>query len=398
MRPTATLAWLLVFAGCDLSVIPVIALRDASMLDASGDQADMADVAVPPCSDSFIVASPVAPSTAVAGPRADWVGTHLLVVWREADGIRTQRWSASGEALGPAVVIPNTAASTVPTLLTRADGGYLVAYATSGAVYLQSIDADGEAVSPRVTVSERVSIDVPSAEIAAHVHGDGGVSMVWADGRHGDRELYFGGVDASMRALPERRITNAPGRSYQCRIAPGDGGTALLWSDGRTGDDELRFLRLDRLGDAIGPETEPVPRAGFDGDPRFVALEDGYLLVHVHESNVYVTRLDSAGTALVDTVPLDVEDDLPSFDPNVFRHGGGVFVVWQDRRHGDLELYLARLDLNGTVVERGERLTNAPGNSEDAQFVDVAGSLQLIWSDARGGSSAPYHGRLPCLE
>ncbi|MEM6954523.1 MAG: hypothetical protein AAF645_02510, partial [Myxococcota bacterium] len=159
-----------------------------------------------------------------------------------------------------------------------------------------------------------------------------------------------------------------------------------------------RFLRLDRLGDAIGPETEPVPRAGFDGDPRFVALEDGYLLVHVHESNVYVTRLDSAGTALVDTVPLDVEDDLPSFDPNVFRHGGGVFVVWQDRRHGDLELYLARLDLNGTVVERGERLTNAPGNSEDAQFVDVAGSLQLIWSDARGGSSAPYHGRLPCLE
>lgn len=68
---------------------------------------------------------------------------------------------------------------------------------------------------------------------------------------------------------------------------------------------------------------------------------------------------------------------------------GGAIIAWEDRRSGDWDIYVQRVDGSGEVVwtPDGVPLCTATGTQEDAVVVaDGAGGCIVFWEDWRGGS------------
>jgi hypothetical protein len=129
--------------------------------------------------------------------------------------------------------------------------------------------------------------------------------VVWTDERHGHRQLYFqtGAPGEGIRMAPSDHDQLAPCASHSgC-------GTLVVWSEDR--------------GTGTGPDIYAQRCLGTSRDPRWP--ESGLLVC------------GEAGPQVAPAVRQDID--------------GNTFLVWQDGRNGNPDIYAQRLRCDATVAE-----------------------------------------------
>lgn len=212
---------------------------------------------------------------------------------------------------------------------------------------------------------------------------------------------------------------------------PGGEGTLVGWltyvlgedqaaNPGKTVDEEaLLGVRVVAKNGALGPVTALSRKAhvvgglamasvngakGSETTLAWVAREKG-------KAQVYVTALDAAGqktaqkalTVVARKAKNDIENEasdvaiaaVPAFDA---KDAGEFAVVWTDSRDGNAELYAARVDRTLKKTAPDKRITDAAGDSVEAQVIAKGKELWIVWTDARddvnGGTGDVFFVRL----
>ncbi len=178
--------------------------------------------------------------------------------------------------------------------------------------------------------------------------------------------------------------------------------------------------------DACGEDCDDLSAAAFPGNRETCdgvdndcngVVDDGYVFTQTERSPLLVAEAnggaEAAGlvhtgeqyVALVTTRDEHSQARLiglggntsPSFSSDVVlsnndTFGGGLTwsgqvlaVAWEDRRHGDYEIYFNRFDTGGLKLNPDLRISNAPGFSLDPTLLFTGTEYLVAWTDGRNG-------------
>lgn len=282
-----------------------------------------------------------------------WTG-NFHVIWEESwyfPIIKSQRFDSSGAAQGPIFQVDDhagAAAQTSPSVAMGREGGFSVIwdhredYGTYH-LFMQRCGVGGDTVGGNVLV--KPGIQSNSSAVAATLTG--GILAAWVEGGRVKAQRFdsLGSAIGANVAVSDSLETSAKRRVAM--DVDGTGGATLVWEDKRNDTCDIYLQRLDSVGAAVGPNTK--------------ANDDG-----VGGEQLCASAASS--------------------------HAGGVFVVWQDKRDGDYNIYGQRYDPSGAAVGVNFRVNDDAGTRAQtmpAVACDSAGNAVVVWEDARGSIS--YH-------
>src|SRR5262249_3200623 len=152
--------------------------------------------------------------------------------------------------------------------------------------------------------------------------------------------------------------------------------------------------RLDASGSILDGTGIPISvAAGEQSSPAIAWNGTEYLAVwQDHRGakyDVYGTRIGPDGTVL-DPLGIPISTGAgDQRDPRVVANGSQFLVVWDDSRGANLEVYAARVDGSGTVLDaNGIDVSNGASSDQELPAVSWNGSHYLVaWEDFRSDAS-----------
>ena len=138
----------------------------------------------------------------------------------------------------------------------------------------------------------------------------------------------------------------------------------VVWSDGSDGSPELYFARFDTSGNKIGTDVQ-LTSGSTARAPSLVWNGTGFGLAYQVQGaavEVWFVRLDSTGGTIGSATQISDSPDN-SFVPWLVWNGSDYAVAWEDYRHGDSEVYFARIDSTGAQIGSDVRITDATDDS-----------------------------------
>lgn len=276
-------------------------------------------------------------------------------------------------------------------------------------IYVQRIGSDGLTLwdldgIPATTDTR----DQYEPEILAD--GFGGVIVVWTDGR--DVLVSGYNIFAQRYDADGNRLWNSGGNAvcdfnhYQGEpkaVSDGEGGVFVVWRDGRDGGDpsydpnNLYMARMDANGIKLY-EDDLIVWANAQTDPAIVPVGDGsYIVAWMDYRNtstapdLYAQRATRGGTKMwsMDGAPICMADGTQYIYEGVSDGDGGATFVWSDNRNPSTDIYAGLID-SSAVQPWG--VNGLPVCAEDftqiyADIVsDNAGGAVVCWEDRRSGS------------
>ena len=176
-----------------------------------------------------------------------------------------------------------------------------------------------------------------------------------------------------------------------------DGDIFVVWYDGYR-DKDIYLSRSTDGGDSFLPSvlvnslhTDSLaqwqPDIGVDPDGRvFVAFTDSAT------NSIYLVRSTDHGQSFDHIVKVNsFSDSLRGFPDLTVDNSGYLFVVWEDRRTGDYDVYLARSTDHGTSFETEILVNDVTSRHQRKPRLAVLGSdLYCIWEDYRSNNYDVY--------
>lgn len=191
-------------------------------------------------------------------------------------------------------------------------------------------------------------------------------------------------------------------------IQTSDGGVIIVWEDGRGIDSDIYAQKLDSYGnpqwtlDGVPVCTATLPQ--FNCLPFADGYGGAYIVWEDYRSNIdadiYAQRLDSSGNPVWDV------DGIPICNLGGYQHNfdvctdglasdggpGGIILTWEDGREGvgSEDIYAQRVALNGTTLwsDNGIVVCNATGHQSNPKIVpDYWEGAFISWVDGRSGST-----------
>jgi hypothetical protein len=213
-------------------------------------------------------------------------------------------------------------------------------------------------------------------------------------------------VTAAGELLDTAGIAVSPAGNGQIDPAPAvafDGTNFLLvWSDDRSGTTDIYGARINQAGVLLDPNGIPIstatdwqeyPSVSFDGTNYLVVWEDWR---QGDESDIYGSRVTTSGVVL-DTagIPISTASD-DQYTPVIAFDGINYLVVWEDWRGVDVDIYGARVNQTGVVLDHGGIPISTAFDSQLSPAVAFDGTNFLaVWEDYQFGTrSDAYAARI----
>lgn len=267
--------------------------------------------------------------------------------------------------------------------------------------YARSLDA-GLTWSAGVAISDSpVQAAYPSIAVSDDV-----VHVAYVDFRDGNEEVYYlRSLDRGTTWQPAVRLSAVPHNSYTPTIAVHGTHVYVAWTDTRHGGatqslEEEYFRRSTDQGATWDPEL----RLTFDPDsqpanswaPSLAADGADVWIVWFDQRDgnweIYTKRSGDRGlTWSADTRLTD--HPAESVRPSISVDGSSLYVVWWDTRDGNEEIYAKHSPDRGQTWEPDSRLTHSPGQSVFASVAAAAGGVYVVWQDTREGQPEVYFKR-----
>lgn len=150
---------------------------------------------------------------------------------------------------------------------------------------------------------------------------------------------FIGSTNGGKTWGTTKRLTNSQAALWGSIAGDTLGRVHICYPDGRTGARQLYYRRSTDMGKTFEPE---------------VILTTG-------SSN--------------------------KFNPSIYTdRGDRIYIVWQDNRDGNYEVYYIRSTDGGTTWGSETRLTNDPNDSQEANITcDLSNGVYIVWNDNRAG-------------
>ena len=192
-------------------------------------------------------------------------------------------------------------------------------------------------------------------------------------------------------------------------VSDGAGGAVVVWGAGTPSIGfDLYAQAVDATGSILWPENGvPVATASGDQSAHRVARDTsgGYIIAYQNRPtasgpwDIYAVRLSpmggiASGWSLqgkpLCTAPSEQQSVQVGPDAS-----GGAYVLWQDLRSGEWDVYLHRVNGDGTIPvgwpTDGLAICTATNNQTDPRMlVDHQGNAIITWTDQRSGQSDIY--------
>lgn len=221
--------------------------------------------------------------------------------------------------------------------------------------------------------------------------------VAWVDDRGGNDEIFFARVAPDGALLGEVRVTDSPGEGRDPSLVWTGEEYALAWVDDQEGNFEVYLARVAATGElAAGPlrltddpEFSGSPILVWTGSELVVAWNDG------RDGNfeIYLARMEPDGSKIGGDIRLTTDDSF-SATPSLAWTGDELAMAWSDDRDGNNEIYYARIDPAGTVIGGDVRVTNEAAYSSGPHIVSAGGVRALAWLDLRDPDRELYFARL----
>lgn len=228
--------------------------------------------------------------------------------------------------------------------------------------------------------------------------GQGGAFISWSDMREGNRNIYAQRVNATgdvQWAANGITACNAvSGQSNPTLASDGAGGAIMAWDDSRDGGADIYAQHVTGTGTCTwggngtwickAPGQQEQPRVARCGNNHWaIAWNDGRA-----DGDVYVQVIDINHNfyRTVDGTPACNETGMQG-DVVMRSSGQGVVLAWSDRRHGDDDIFIQRLNATGPMAwpNGTAAIVHAGHQARPCIDVDGAGNAYIAWFDERTG-------------
>jgi hypothetical protein len=386
--------------------LPAIAARGGEALLVWQDGSDVLGARF--AAGAFGAAFPVAAGAniekepAVSGnPAGDYLVTFTEAVLTN-DNVRGQLIGALGAPTG--VAFDLAAGTTAEQASAAAFDGTNHVVAWSVAHPGTSNDIAARRVGPTGALLEAAPVDVnlsTGAQLAPDVACNaGGCLIAWEDTRNLAASLrdVFGAVVSPVLAVTANDIQISTFVRQQTAPAVGSVGTGYLaaWSDTRDNDTtSVRGARVDAAGAVLdaGAAALVVVRSTSNYQAPAIGQTTGYFDVfwsasQIPDVDLVHVRFDGQGVQR-DEVPLVVSAaPFAQLAPSATGMGANSFVVWQDARGADRDIFAARVDtVTGVPLDPdGIQVTMGNGEQIVPKVASAGTSALVVWQDRRAGS------------
>ncbi len=333
-------------------------------------------------------------------PSVAFDGTNYLVVWQ---GVRSDssldiygtRVNQSGTVLDPAGIAISVAIDNQTTPSIAFDGiNYLVVWTDQRN---GDFDIYGTRVNQAGVVLDTNGIAISTAEYIQEfpsVAFDGiSYLVVWTDGRNGSSDVYGARVSQVGAVLdPTGIVISTEINNQEYPVVAFDGTNYLVaWTDYRHSPyySSIYGARVNRTGiildtNGIAISTSSLyqefPCVAFDGTNYLVVWHDG----RGSSFDIYGARVNQAGI-VIDSTGLLISNALCNqYNPLVAFDGTNYFVIWQDSRGSRLDIYGARVNQAGVVLDTNGFVLSLTANEQELPCLIFGGvNYMMVWQDYR---------------
>jgi hypothetical protein len=237
--------------------------------------------------------------------------------------------------------------------------------------------------------------------------GQGGVYIAWEhwnDVDIGNADIHLNRfVGSQAWATGEKVICDALKNQVDPQIiGDGIGGAIIVWRDSRGTDKDIYAQHISSSGEIQwNPNGMAVCTAeGHQEYPKICEDGLGGVLIAWPDqrpgaAGIYAQKIDHSGTAVWEQNGLPVYT-LPTVGAEmaILSDGdGGAFIVYQDSRLGNWDLFIYRVNSDGTTdwPSTGLPVTTAGGTQlYPAMVNDGEGNAIVVWKDRRGTDANIY--------
>jgi len=333
-------------------------------------------------------------------------GQNYLVVWqdwRSECDIYGARVTPSGMVLDPTGIVISTAEDwqQLPSLVFGGQN-YLVAWEdwrnNSWDIYGARVSPSGVALDP---TGIAVSTAANTQQFPSVAFGGENYFVVWQDWRRqrSSCDIYGARISQAGNVLDPAGIVICSTKNYQFSPSVAfDGQNYLVvWEDyrGYSGSD-IYGARISQTGVVLDPDGFAIavvahgqysPSVAFDGQNYLVVWED----YRYYPNDIYCARVSQNGI-VIDTTGIHISTALgQQARPVVVFDGQNYLVVWEDERRGEYDIYGARINPAGTVIDSFP-VSIQRGNQFSSALARGNGNQVLItysgWTDSINGHPA----------
>lgn len=185
------------------------------------------------------------------------------------------------------------------------------------------------------------------------------------------------------------------GRQYLPKLAASGERVYIAWTDERSGDSQIYLASSTDGGKTFS--VKPSPHKGKSAE---VAAEGESLYLAWQGSEVeggavvYFSRSTDGGTTFEDARKVDGGSSAPQINPAVAVAGGRVFIVWQDLRDNEEDIYIATSVDGGVTLSPGVRVHSQNDGLQTHPTVASDGSkVYVVWQSLESGRNHIYMSR-----
>jgi hypothetical protein len=169
----------------------------------------------------------------------------------------------------------------------------------------------------------------------------------------------------------------------------------VAWESGVYADhgEHLYGARVSRSGAVLDTSGISLPAATEDfNNPEVVPNGSGYMILwHGQRGtspDIYGARVDASGVVLdPEGIALCTEEDS-QVRPTVASDGAGHMVFWDDQRNDHIDVYAARVDSSGSVIDGNGGLVSLAANYQVLPAIGSNGdNFLVVWEDGMSGTS-----------
>jgi hypothetical protein len=222
-------------------------------------------------------------------------------------------------------------------------------------VYVARVNANGEVLDTNGFAVCELGGDQLRSKIA---YGNGVYVVVWEDNRNFDStgfDIYGTRVtsDGAVSDAGGKRITHFKYLEERPDLAWGGESFLAIWEDGNYGEFwDISGMRIDTLAEVLDSSPVVISAAC---DAQFSAssawCDSFYLAIWEENQDVYGARLDRFGNIL-DSATIRICSAPEEQKASSLARGEESFLaVWEDFRNGNFDIYGARIDSGGEVLD-----------------------------------------------
>ncbi len=253
-------------------------------------------------------------------------------------------------------------------------------------IYSARVDQSGVVLDTAMIAISTASSD----QIFPSVAFDGiNYLVVWQDHRSGPYDIYGTRMDQSGVVLDTAGIAicTAGGSQWYPSVAFDGTNYLVVWQDRRSGSYDIFGARVDQSGIVLDPDGIVIAATVDDQyDPSVAFDNTNYLVVWSQSYDIYGTRVDQSGNVL-DTAGIAICTAGGSqWSHSIAFDGTNYLVVWQDHRSGPYDIYGARMDQSGVVLDTtGIAICTSGGPQVYPSVTFDDTNYLVVWEDIGSG-------------